>query len=90
MSQNDAPFKWTRRKILALEMLASLDLGSQQAIADRLGISRMQLWRWRQNPEFAKRLQARLDGYGAALLAEKVRRHANRDKRRKTKSPFGI
>jgi hypothetical protein len=88
MSQNDAPFKWTRKKILALEMLASLDLGSQQAIADRVGITRMQLWRWRQDPEFAKRLQARLDGYGAVLLAEEVRRQANRDKRRKKKSAF--
>jgi hypothetical protein len=70
-------FRWGQASERAALLVAEGDL-SYPAIADRLGVARMTLWRWRQAPEFRARVAEHL-----AEIREDVRRCGVADRHRR-------
>ena len=67
-SSSDADF-WTPMREEACRLILSGQRLSKEEIARRVGISRRQLYNWRQHPEFAARVEARLTELRAAITA---------------------
>jgi ParB-like chromosome segregation protein Spo0J len=61
-----ADFKWTEPAELAAELVAEGEL-SLDAIAERVGVARSTLRRWRQHPQFNARVDEALAGFRAAI-----------------------
>lgn len=77
MQQNATPFRWTTRREQAAGLVAAGVLGDE-AIAQQAGIGRPQLWRWRQHPEFAARVDALVAEQRAAVAAQGIADRQNR------------
>src|SRR5438552_2131145 len=67
----------------AIALLAE-DVLTDEQIAQQVGISARQLWRWKKTPAFAARLQAAQERLDGAALREPIARKRNRVKRLNT------
>ena len=76
MSQN-VPFKWSAAKLEAAELLAELGITEQQ-VADKVGITRRQLVRWKQHPDFKAKVQECLKALDNAFLDRGIARRIDR------------
>jgi len=72
-----APFKWTGRSDRAAVLVAE-DLRTDEEIAKEAGVTKRQLERWKQHPEFAARVDQVGEQLRAAVLAEGISRRENR------------
>lgn len=70
-------FKWTGRSDRAAVRVAE-DLKTDEEIAAEAGVTKRQLERWKQHPEFAARVQQHRDELQAAVVAEGITRRENR------------
>jgi hypothetical protein len=74
---NRTPWIWTKQRHAAAIFLAEGELTDCE-ICQKVGRSRAQLWRWKQHPEFAARVQQIAKAIGDRLrhhaIARKVRR----------------
>lgn len=75
--QNGTGFQWTKARADAAVLLAENDL-SDQAIAERVGVGRMTLFRWRQHPEFAARIAEHVAEFEAATLRYEIAKRRRR------------
>lgn len=70
-------FEWTKTRIDAAELIAARNLTFSE-IAERLEIDRTTLWNWRQDPEFAARVEEIVEEHRAETrrigIADKERR----------------
>jgi hypothetical protein len=69
--QPDSPFRWTPQRHQAATLLADNDLAEHE-IADTIGISRITLWRWKQNPDFAAQVGDNVGQIQAAMLRHTI------------------
>lgn len=74
MQQNATPFEWTSQREDAAAMVAG-DRQADDVIADKLGINRATLYRWKQEPEFAARVEEHRKAW-----REHVRNHGIADR----------
>src|SRR5918997_1583462 len=66
-----APFGWSNRSELAAQLVAADALTNDQ-IADRCGVSRPALQKWKARPEFRARVDEHLEAYRQAVLRRGV------------------
>ena len=80
MRQNytSPPWKWTKRRALAAVLVAEDELTDDE-IAGRVGIKRLQLWRWKQRPEFSARVAEIANRIGALALRRAIGRRGSAD-----------
>ena len=65
------PFRWSNRSELAAQLVAADELTNDQ-IADRCGVSRPALQKWKARPEFMARVDEHLEAYRQAVLRHGV------------------
>ena len=65
------PFRWSNRSELAAQLVAADDLTNDQ-IAERCGVSRPALQKWKTRPEFMARVDEHLEAYRQAVLRHGV------------------
>lgn len=75
--QPESAFRWTAQRHEAARLLAENDLAEHE-IADRLGITRQTLWRWKQDSAFAAQVGDNIGQIQAAMM-----RHAIAKKHRR-------
>ena len=80
MQPDKEPFPWDESRRESAQLLADGKLTDQE-IADRAGVARTTLWRWRKHPEFA----AEVEGHLEAFRSE-VRRRGIADRERRIKA----
>lgn len=77
--QPDSSFRWTPQRHEAARLLAENDLPEHE-IAERVGITRVTLWRWKQSPDFSAQVGDNIGQIQAGMLrltiAKKHRRLA--------------
>lgn len=77
MALNVTDFRWTGKSEQAALLVADDSLSDQQ-IADKVGISKRQLERWKEDAFFADRVQDHVIAQRAALKAEGIANKKNR------------
>ena len=80
MQRNATPFTWTVAREKAAALLADGELTDRE-IADKVGVDRPTLWRWRQHSDFAARVRAITE-----RAAEELERHAIARKARRMRA----
>lgn len=80
MQPDRDPFPWDDLRREAAQLLADGRLTDQE-IADKAGVARTTLWRWRKHPEFAAEIEEHLDAFRS-----EVRRRGIADRERRIKA----
>jgi hypothetical protein len=87
MARDDDHFDWTPKSEEAAQLLAEGDLSTTE-IGERLDLGRSTLWRWRQYPEFAAKVEeiretirTEIRRHGIAVIEQRVAALHNRWKR---------
>ena len=77
VTQNVPRFPWTKVRTDAAVLVAENALNDAD-IADRLGVSRKTLFRWRQHPEFSARVADHVSDFEASTLRYEITRRRRR------------
>lgn len=68
-----AAFRWTPETIEAAQLVADGELAYAE-IAEKLGVGRMTVWNWRQNPEFMARVNDHVEEYASVVRRRGIAR----------------
>ena len=77
VKENDAPFRWSKARNEAAQLLAEDELTDDEICA-KVDIGRATIWRWKKHPEFAARIKELTEQLGDVALRYAIGRRARR------------